>query len=165
MDAKIKILTLNTCAIQSAANKETLNNFVLALQPDVVFLQEVSTSHFNCPGYSEVTNVGPAHRGTALLWKGNLSLEVTAKLVSGRGIAAKLGPLSLVNLYAPSGSQGRAARETFFSEDIAPLLANANNALIIAGDMNCILKRDECTGQQAPCTALSSLKASSPLKP
>lgn len=164
MEVNIKIITLNISGIQYEANLGVLRSFINFVGADIVLLQEVSVNRIQCPGYEEEVNPGTKKRGTAILWKTNLPLKITAKLTCGRGVAAKVGPLSLVNVYAPAGSQGRAAREQFFSEDMGPLLVGANNSIILAGDFNCIMKKNECTGKQQPCSALGALCTSLKLK-
>lgn len=160
----ISILTLNICGIYSETKLTILRQFLKNAEADVVLLQEVAVSAIHCPGYEETTNVGPARRGTAILWKTGLPLKVTAVLPCGRGMAARLGETSVINLYAPSGTQGRAARNEFFSSGITPLLAKTNGKIIIGGDLNCIVRKEECTGKQPPCTTLISLMASLHLK-
>ena len=162
--ANVKILTFNICTIYSDTKLQILRHFLSHTKADVVLLQEVSVGELKCPGFDEATNVGPARRGTAILWRVGLPLKITAVLPCGRGMAARLGNTTIVNLYAPSGNQGRTARHEFFSIGITPLLASTNGQIIIGGDLNCTLKKEESTGKRPPCTTLISLMSSLHLK-
>lgn len=51
---------------------------------------------------------------------------------------------------------GRAAREVFFSEDIAPLLFDANDMIILGGDLNCTMKKAET--MYRPCNTCSGFE-------
>uniref|UniRef100_A0A182XKK0 Endonuclease/exonuclease/phosphatase domain-containing protein n=1 Tax=Anopheles quadriannulatus TaxID=34691 RepID=A0A182XKK0_ANOQN len=54
---------------------------------------------------------------------------------------------TLCNIYAPSGSQRRAERETFFSHTLPFYLPfYAQEPIILAGDFNCVLKSKDATG-------------------
>ena len=65
----------------------------------------------------------------------------------GRAIVFNIGPLSLGNMYLPSGTDGasRAQRENYFAETIPQLLLNRLGAGMIGGDMNCITHNIDCT--------------------
>ena len=47
--------------------------------------------------------VGVAGRGIAILFKKGLRVHAICKLPSGRGVSARLGDVTIVNVYAPAG--------------------------------------------------------------
>ena len=65
----------------------------------------------------------------------------------GRAIFFNIVPLSLGNLYLPSGTDAptRAQRENHFAETIPQLLLNRLDAGLIGGDMSCITHNLDCT--------------------
>ena len=151
---QIKILVLNICTIASSANLTILNSFIRLHQADLVLLQEVAVSVFNFPGYEEIVNLGPRRRGTAMLFKSGLPLQQFTLLPSGRAMSARLHGTTLINVYAPAGTQGRRAREAFFTAELAPLLASAGGKLLAAGDWNSVLTGADTTGAAYPCSTL-----------
>ncbi|KAK3925227.1 Transposon TX1 uncharacterized 149 kDa protein [Frankliniella fusca] len=107
-------------------------------------------------GYREVVNVGPAGRGTALLVKEGISVSEEKRLPSGRATSAKVSDITIVNVYAPAGNQGRHERVNFFLEDMAVMLADAEK-IIVAGDFNAVLRAQDTTGTAAPCRVLQNV--------
>ena len=78
--------------------------------------------------------------GTALLWKSHLQISDILSIVIGRAQIALLGDYALLNLYAPSGSNRRSERATFYSQSIFSALETDTNSLVIfGGDFNCIV--------------------------
>ena len=86
-----------------------------------------SCRKFQCPfwgfyGFKEVVNLGPERRSTAILYKENIPLTHMSSLPCGRGIRARFGHVSIVNVYAPIGTHSASERSLFYGEDVVPLL-------------------------------------------
>ena len=58
-----------------------------------------------------------------------------------------VGPLTLANLYLPSGTDAnsRSSRKQYFSETMPQLLLNRKDVGIVGGDLNCIIDKKDCT--------------------
>ena len=148
------LVTINICGIQSEVKLSLLKSFINRHRFDVVMLQEVSVPSFNFFGYNEIVNLGPDRRGTALLYKENLPLTHPVCLPCGRGIGVRFGHCTLVNVYAPSGNQSRQERALFFSADIVPLFVHAIDHVILAGDFNAVLRKEDTLGCATICGPL-----------
>jgi endonuclease/exonuclease/phosphatase family metal-dependent hydrolase len=61
-------------------------------------------------------------------------------------MAARYYDLQIVNVYAPFGAEKRRQREHFYNTDIITLLTKPSDNLIIAGDFNCVINQEKCTG-------------------
>ena len=58
---------------------------------------------------------------------------------------------TICNIYAPSGSAQRAARENFFNETLPYYLRHRTTHVILAGDFNCVLRtRDSSSPNTSP---------------
>jgi len=77
--------------------------------------------------------------GTAIVRRDEIQLVKNSKLQSGRAIAAKFREVRIINTYAPSGTARRQEREQFYNSELAYLLRNAPENIILGGDFNCIL--------------------------
>ena len=152
----LKIATLNINGIHTT-RIATLHDFLKCHAIDILFLQEVTHSHFdNLPGYTTYTNVGTTMRGTAFMTRNGLQVTNINKIPSGRGITAECGGITLLNVYAPSGTAKQAEREAFFNTDLLYLLRNAPENLLLGGDFNCVLDASDATGT---CTYSRTLAA------
>jgi len=135
-----------------------LEGFLKGHDIDLMLLQEVT--HANIHMISQYTahmNIGTEGRGTAILAKEGLILTNIQRIPSGRGIAATLHGIRIVNIYAPSGSEKRREREAFYNEEIVTLLPTAHTEMILAGDFNCVLSTADWTGQGNYSKALARL--------
>jgi len=65
--------------------------------------------------------------------------------------------ICIVNIYAPSGTAKGAEREDFFNSGILGLLPLSPTKLILAGDFNCLINNNYCTGQRNCSRALERL--------
>lgn len=162
--AHISIISLNVCTIQSQSNLSILLSFLKLHMVDVALLQEVATPAFNFPGYEELVNLGPRRRGTAILFRTGVQLSDVIQLPSGRALSARLGDVTIVNVYAPSGTQGRKERDRFFEVEVAPLLASAGDRFVWGGDFNAVLSGAETTGTAYPCLTLKRIVSEAGLK-
>lgn len=157
MDLHLNIMSLNICTIQSQSNLSILLSFLLLHKVDIALLQEVATPNFNFAGFEETVNLGPRRRGTAILHRSGLQLSDVTQLPSGRAISARLGDVTVLNVYAPTGSRGRRERDTFFTADLAPLLASAGGRFVWGGDFNAVLSGAQTTGTAYPCQTLKKI--------
>jgi exonuclease III len=76
-------------------------------------------------------------RGTAIVAKRQHLLTNILTIPSGRAIAAHFQGITLVSVYAPSGTAQRAERERFFNADLTHLLQDTATHVIIGGDFKC----------------------------
>jgi exonuclease III len=115
---------------------------------DIMLLQEVATPNLIVPmEYTVYHNLGSTGRGTAIVLRSQLELRSVLKLPSGRGVAADLQGLWIVNVYAPSGAERRREREAFFTFEVPYLLQPAADTILLGGDFNCILEPADSTGR------------------
>ena len=123
MESSIRFISLN---IGMKRNLAGLLALISDLKPDIVFLQEVVLleDQLDCQtsGYGFSCKVNNAEDlskpGIAILWRSSLPVEDVANIVVGRAQLALLGDYALLNIYAPSGSQARHARNVFFAQDL-----------------------------------------------
>jgi exonuclease III len=114
-------LIINGCT--SWTRSRMLSGFVHRHEIDILLLQEVSTKEVSrIARYTTHLNAGDAGRGTAILAKEGLELTRVIRLPSGRGLTAVCTSIGFVNIYAPSGTSQRQARETFYNVDLPYLL-------------------------------------------
>ena len=149
-----KVLTRN---IASSRRTERIIDVLKTEKPDLLLLQEVTLSTaelsaalHNLPYQSEanIDPDSPSTPGTAALWRVNLPGPQVTTLVSCQLQEIKIGPQSFLNVYAPSGSQGKRARAELFTQEIFPhLLQQQVEGLlpVLAGDWNCVLKEKDTT--------------------
>jgi hypothetical protein len=63
----------------------------------------------------------------------------------------------LINIYAPSGSERKQERESFYNTDLPYLLPGYHTDIILAGDFNCVLSHLDATGRRNYSRALDKL--------
>jgi exodeoxyribonuclease III len=150
----MRVITVNVCGIRSAAGKG-LFRWLRRQDADFICLQETKSQEHQLAGH-DVQLAGyhsffcdaqqPGYAGVALY-----SRDKPAKVVRGFGthefdregryLEAQVGNLSIVSLYAPSGSAGphRQASKFRFLEDFSAHLASLRRRrrhYIISGDWN-----------------------------
>ena len=138
------ILSLNVGMSNSLAG---LPSILCSENLDIIFLQEVRLSSSEIesflPGYKCVSNLdveNPSKPGVAIVWRSTAPVENVINFLPCRIQVASLGHYILVNIYAPSGSEKRLERETFFGQDVFNVLQFCSQKqLIFGGDFNCIL--------------------------
>ena len=119
-------------------------------KPHLVMFQEVkvNTEQLNVQvakyGYRAVTNIdvnNPSALGTGVVWQSHLPVSDVYSVVECRAQALTLGQYTFINIYAPSGSQGRQARRDFFGQDIFRVIRGlpGSSCPILVGDFNSIL--------------------------
>ena len=98
--------------------------------------------------------------GIAFIYQDILPVKDIHVLQPGRLLQIYIedGP-SFVNVYAPSGSQGRAARRILFSDTLFRNLSNKANLPYLIGDFNCVINRQDTVENfnNKNCPALSDL--------
>jgi exonuclease III len=100
-----KIATLNINGLTSHTRLVMLGDFLRRQEIDVMYLQKVTQPNVDTlRGYVGQTNIGTNERGTAIVTRENIPLT-NVHIPSGRGIAAELQGVWLVNIYAPSGAE------------------------------------------------------------
>src|SRR5215468_1936924 len=155
---QLKIATLNINGTYARARVDVFENFVRNQDIDIVFLQEVVAEVFgDCKGYKVYTNIGTGGRGTAFFVKEHLELKGLVRLPSGRGIAAMLNNVCLVNIYAPSGAEKRREREEFFTVEVPILMQAIPEHMVFGGDFNCVMSQTDVTGKACYSAALKAL--------
>ena len=79
--------------------------------------------------------------GTAIVWRSSIPVRDVSTIVPCRAQCAFLGAYALLNIYAPSGSDKKYERGSFFAKEIFRTLAlHDNSCWILGGDFNCVLK-------------------------
>lgn len=153
----LKIATLDINGLHTRNRVAMLHDFLKNHDIDI-FLQEVTHPDLDdLPGYVTYTKVGTSMRGTAFVTRNELQVTNITKLLSGRGMAADCVGITLINIYASSGTAKKVERENFFTADLAYLLRNALENLLLDGDFNCVLEKADTTGHYTYSRALAEL--------
>lgn len=139
------LATININNITNSTKLDALRTFIRTLELDIVFLQEVENDRLSLPGFTVVCNVDQARRGTAIALKDHIRFSHVEKSLDGRLIALRVQDTTLCNVYAPTGTAGRAERERFFNGTIAYYLRFNTQHIILAGDFNCVLRQSDST--------------------
>jgi exonuclease III len=161
----LKLMTLNT------GNSRLLGGLLAIIRienPDIVFLQELTLTSGQLKlfvakfGYSAEANTNLldiTELGTGMIWKSHIPVSDVTSVVQSRIQMAKLGPYTLLNIYAPSGSNHRQERRDFFGQDIFNLVRGSSSFPLIAGDFNCVLSAQdtERNFSDKKCPALTDL--------
>jgi exonuclease III len=109
-----RIATLNINGVSSTTRIRMLEDFLRRQEIDLMLLQEVTQDTISMIGnYTAHINIGTDGRETAILAKEGFTLTNIQRIPSGRGIAATLQGIRIVNIYAPSGSEKKREREAF----------------------------------------------------
>lgn len=139
-----RITTVNINTIQSKTKIAALQQFLYDSCTDIALLQEVLLPQIDIPGFIAIVNYAPEMTtGTAILVREGIPVTSVERLESGRGIGVNIQGVTLVNLYAPSGSSRSVERSDFFKNDIIYLLRKDPRDLIIGGDFNSVLNRKD----------------------
>ena len=79
--------------------------------------------------------------GVAIVWRSVIPVSEIVNLVPCRAQLALLGSVVIVNVYAPSGSDRKFERGSFFARDLFRAFSmNSTSKWIVGGDFNCVLK-------------------------
>ena len=135
-----------------------LGQFLAIEDIDIILIQEVGQCSLeSLRGYEAHINIGTNGRGMAIVAREGIPLRNVARIPSGRGIAAELQGVGIVNIFAPSGAEKKQEREVFFNIELPHLLATIPTKMILGGDFNCVLSKSDCTGHYNYSRALNAL--------
>jgi exonuclease III len=93
---------------------------------------------------------------TPALTRDTIVVTNLSRIPSGRPIAATLGTLHIINVYAPFGTSKRAERESF-NNDLPFFLESASDDVLLGGDFNCVLEAADSTGYGSFSHSLATL--------
>ena len=129
-----------------------LKNFLNSNSVDICFLQETTFSLVELEsfimgwGFECAVNYNGKF-GLALLWRSFLPVMGVTNIVEGRAIVASFGDFTLLNIYAPAGSNNKAEREGFFGRELFRLFRSKPlDSFIFGGDFNCVLQKGDIKG-------------------
>jgi len=95
-----------------------LGQFLAKQEIDIILLQEVVLCSLDSlRGYEAHINTGTNGRGTAIVAREGIPLMNVSRIPSGRGMAAELQGVGIVNIYAPSGAEKKQEREIFLTSN------------------------------------------------
>ncbi|XP_062557853.1 uncharacterized protein LOC134222706 [Armigeres subalbatus] len=138
--ASYNLASINIGTITNQTKLNALRTFISSQSLDIVCLQEVENEQLSLPGFIVFANVDHTRRGTAVAVKDHIHVSHVEKSLDSRLIALRLHDTTICNVYAPSGTAQRAAREDFFNGTLAYYLRHRTANVIIAGDFNCVLR-------------------------
>lgn len=145
--ASYKIATLNINNITNDTKIQSLNSFLRVHELDIVLLQEVENDSLDFPGYNCIFNINESKRGTAILLKSHIVYSHVTKSLDSRVTSVRIHDrVTVCNIYAPSGSQNYASRESFFNTTVMQVVRDAADYLILGGDFNSIVRSQDATG-------------------
>lgn len=146
-DQSYTFATINVNAIHNRTKLHSLSAFIRMLDLDVVCMQEVSCVNYEFPGYEAIYNVDERNRGTAILIRTGINVSNIQKSLDSRILTVTLqNAVTVINSYAPSGSNNRTAREDFFNRTLPTYMLQHAPFLIIAGDFNSVINACDSTG-------------------
>ena len=133
-----------------------LHHLLPEARPDILLVQEVLLSSqelllkvkpfgYNCESNIDVLN--PTKPGTAVIWREGVPVAETRVIVTGRLQSVTVGSVTLLNMYAPSGSAKRREREQLFATELFQELITAGQAGLpwLAGDWNSLVQDNQTT--------------------
>ena len=175
MESRIRFLSLN---VGMKNNLAGLTSILINQKLDVAFLQEVKLSDEQLGsqvgryGYVCQVNINSedtSKPGTAMVWRSSLPVKDVTTIVTCRAQVAYLGGYALLNVYAPSGSDKKYERGSFFNKEIFRAFSlHPDSTWIFGGDFNCVLQatdvEDGIGFQQKNCPQLADLVKAKKLK-
>ena len=97
-----------------------------------------------------------------------MPIKQVSAVVPCRVQHARLGSYSILNIYAPSGSDKRVERGLFFAREVFQAFSIGSFPWILGGDFNCVLERIDIENgagfNQKKCLQLSELVATKNLR-
>ena len=165
----LKIFSSNLNTSRDMKTRAGIIDVLKGFKPDIWLMQEVNVStdelkSLICDlGYDACCNVdcdGETSRGTAFVWKQNISLENIYTIEECRVQSAQIGRLNLLNIYAPSGSENKYARRELFNQTVMRFFrSTGTNLPLVGGDFNCVLGRLDAryNADKKGCPGLQSL--------
>lgn len=141
-----RIATINICNISNETKLDALRSFIRSADLDVIFLQEVHNEQLFVPGFTLYFNVDVHQRGTAIAVRNQFCVHHVEKSLDNRIISMRIGHVTFINIYAPSGALLRTAREDFFNSSVAHYLRHSTDYVVMGGDFNAIVNLKDATG-------------------
>ena len=146
-DINYSIATININGITNKRKLNSLTSFVKLKELDIILLQEVQEENLNLFGFDVIYNISDRKRGTAIAIKSHLPITNTQRNLDGRILKIVINNyITIINVYPPSGTLNRLAREKFFNEDIVPNIENLTDIVILGGDFNCVINEEDSSG-------------------
>lgn len=143
------ISSINIGTITNPTKLNALRNFISSQNLDIVCLQEVENEQLSLPGFTVICNVDHTRRGTAIALKEYIQASHVEKSLDGRLLALRIHDTTICNIYAPSGTAHRAAREELFNSTFAYYLRHRTAHVILASDFNCVLRACDSSSSNA----------------
>ena len=135
-----------------------LEEFLRRHDVDIALFQDVTIeNNLVFQGYQIISNIGTLRRGMAIVSKLEINLHRIVRLPTGWGLVAHYANTCIVNVYAPSGTANRTEREAFFNSELMDLLPHSPTEILMAGDFNCVLSNNDCTGHRSGSLSLERL--------
>jgi exonuclease III len=136
----LKVASINIRALKSVDRVKHLLDFCLENEFDVVALQEVT--FYECSllkqYYTLLSNIGPRRLGTAMLLRKGITFSRELLEPEGRLISIDVGSVTMINVYAPSGTQVKEERNEFFRKTVPAYALTSKLPVILMGDFNCV---------------------------
>ena len=132
---------------------------------DIVFIQETCHTTDELKnivkniGYSAFTSLDGEKPGVGVIYKSSLLVHEIHTWQPGRILFVRIGSISYVNIYAPSGNNCRHERNILFTETLLRNLSVKSLLPVLVGDFNCILSAKDTTFnfERKYCQALKDL--------
>ena len=124
MNSRIRILSINIGLKSDLGGLLTLltvHRLDLVLMQEVRITDEQINQQLGKHGFTGMVNIDAEDQlkpGTALAWRSTLPLKQVSSVVPCRVQHAFLGSYSILNIYAPSGSNKRVERGLFFAREL-----------------------------------------------
>lgn len=154
----MKLATFNVNSVR--ARLTNLLEWLQQAAPDIVFLQEIKCEADSFPqaelaqaGYCALVHGQKSYNGVAILSRQPLECVQTSLLdgdAQARYLEARLGPITLINIYAPNGNPLGSEKFPYKLNWLERLSARAQNLIaqetpfLIAGDFNIIPEALDC---------------------
>lgn len=164
----MKVASINIRAIRSPDRVRHLLQVCLNNSFDVVGLQEVAFTESSIleQHYYLLSNVGPRRLGTAVLVRRGLNYKRELLDPEGRLISIDVGPVTVINIYAPSGTRTKEERNEFLRKTIPAYASTSKLPVILMGDFNCVETSADRSNNNRPtnpakrtCLALTEMVA------
>lgn len=135
--------SVNMNGVSSKNKIDALRSFIFLMELDIVMLQEV-TEQIDINGFEAHSNIDHTKRGTEILIKSHIKTSRIQRSIDSRILSIQIDDqVTICNVYAPSGSAQKAARERFFTDTIQYYINQGLGKLIIGGDFNAVINRKD----------------------
>jgi exonuclease III len=156
MDSTYGIATLNINGIAARHRIRMLEDFFHTQDIDVLCVQELTNVNIQAVRqYMAHLNIGGGGRGTAILVKEAHILGNIRRLPSGRGMMTTFNGVDIAKFMHRRARGG--GRRGILQFRRASALGNPPTSLLLAGDFNCVLTANDCTGSPNVSRTLTNL--------